>query len=117
MMRNTSPIPTRMGVPEIDLGFELMILGSKCDIQENSFSLLWLVDVSWRTTEISCRGMIHKSSLQLLYVLAGNGSKNKAAEGLQLSNNSEENVLSEKSTEQFFQGQGITTRFSTELLC
>src|SRR6476659_10281089 len=85
-MRNTSPIPARMGVPEIDLGFELMILGSKCDIQENSFSLLWLVDVSWRTTEISCRGMIHKGSLQL-YILAGDGSKNKAAEGLQLSNN------------------------------
>lgn len=62
-------------------------------------------------------GMIHNGSLQLLYNLAGDGSKNKAAEGLRLSNNWVENVVSEKSTEQFFQGQGITTRFSTELLC
>jgi hypothetical protein len=30
---NTSPSPTRIGVPEIDLGFELIILGSKCDIR------------------------------------------------------------------------------------
>jgi hypothetical protein len=61
--------------------------------------------------------MIHKGSLQLLYILAGDGSKNKAAEGLPLSNNWEENMLSEKSTEQIFQGQGITTRFSTQQLC
>jgi hypothetical protein len=34
MRMNTNPTPTNMEAPEIDLGFALIILGSKCDIRE-----------------------------------------------------------------------------------